>query len=365
MGMKIDFVGSFFPPEELIHAKEDYQAGRISKEAYRAAEDRAVTRLVEREIEEGFEEVTSGETRRNNWKLDFFANFGGIVKDPDNADLYSQWGASTEVLHLEGPVRFNPDHHFFHGFAYLERLVHGRTTARQTVPSPAELYIDLMQLSNVHVIYPDKEQLIADITDTYARTLRGFYDIGCRSVQLDDTVIGSLTRDSYSKRLIQAGFDIVDLQQDIIRLFNDSISGLPDDMTVSAYLSGGDDPVPEWSAVPDPDNIAPKALSEIKVDRLYLPFSTSRNEAFEVLRYVPVGTQVVLGLVEAHSPFWQPDEEFKLAIGEARKYIAAKRLALSPRTGFKIGSYANRGLTYENQWAKIKGMKDLLSRIFC
>lgn len=362
--MQIDFVGSFFPPEELIHAKEDYHSGHIDRAKYRAAEDRAVTALVERELAEGFEEVTSGETRRNNWKLDFFANFGGIVKDPDNADLYSQWGASTELLHLEGRVSFNPDHHFYHGFAYLERLVHGRATGRQTIPSPAELYMDLMQLPNIREIYPDKEQLIADITDTYSRTLQGFYDIGCRSIQLDDTVIGSLTRDTFTKRIIQSGFDILELHNDILRLFNDSVKDLPRDMTVSAYLSGGDDPVPEWNATPAADNIVPKALSGLKVSRFYLPFGTRRPEAFAVLRYVPLGTRVVLGLVEAHSPFWQPDAEFVAAVTEARKYVPEKRLALSPRTGFKIGSYANRGLTYENQWVKIRGMKELVSRNF-
>lgn len=93
----------------------------------------------------------------------------------------------------------------------------------------------------------------------------------------------------YTKRLLQGGIDIIALHEQIINLFNDAVSGLPADMEVSLFLSGGDTIVPEWEFLRFPDNIMPKVLSLVNASKFFLPFDTRNDYQLEVLRHIPDG----------------------------------------------------------------------------
>lgn len=166
--------------------------------------------------------------------------------------------------------------------------------------------------------------------------------------------------DNYSKRLLQGGTDLIALHEQIINLFNDSVAGLPSDMELSLYLSGGDTIVPEWEFLQYPDNIMPKVLSLVNVGKFYLPFEAGNDYQLEVLRHTPRGKDVVLGLADAHSPFAENASEILDAVARASKYVSSERLSVSPKTGFKLTSYASRGLAYESQWQKLAQLREVL-----
>lgn len=362
---KLDIVGSFLLPDDLVEARMRYAAGTMDRQHFNEAEDWAVARLVEDQIKAGLPEVTSGEFRRCQWDKDFWFGFDGICCERiESGHIYEPLDPFTDVMRFSDRIAFNPEHPFFDDFTYLKNIAGGRVRCRQTFPSPANLYLEILSMSDGHPeqLYPSADTLLDDIASAYSKTIRHFYELGCRHVQLDDTACGMLCDDNYTKRLLQGGVDLLALHEQIIGLFNKSIADLPSDMELSLYLSGGDTVEPEWEFLQFPDNIMPKVLSRVDVSKFFMPFDTGNEYQFEVLRHIPDGKNVVLGLVDAHSPLRESPDAIRNAIIKASKYISPEYLYVSPRTGFKLSSYLSRGLTYDSQWKKLELLKTALSQ---
>lgn len=362
--MTIDVVGSFLPPENLVDARRRFEAGAIGRQQLAQIENEAVDALVERQLQAGLSEITSGELRLSHWDKDFYFGLGGISKEYlDSGRIYQNVETSTDLLRVDGRISYNPGHPFFSDFSYLQQVAAGRAVCRQMLPSPASLYLELIDMTDGHPerIYPEPGSLMADISSAYNKTIRHFYDLGCRSIQLDDTACGLMCDGNYTKRLLQGGIDLVALHEDIISVINDSLRNLPSDMEISLYLSVGDTVVPEWEFVEYPDNIMPKILARADVGKFFMPFDTGNSSRFDVLRHVPAGKRVTLGLIEAHSPFPDKIDHIIAGIALAAKYIPLPLLSVSPKTGFKLSSYAARGLTYEDQWHKLARLKSAVA----
>ena len=69
------------------------------------------------------------------------------------------------------------------------------------ISSVSELY-DISEGSPER-IYSSIEDLISDIASAYRDTILSFYRLGCKSVQYDDTALGLMCDDNYTKRLLQ------------------------------------------------------------------------------------------------------------------------------------------------------------------
>lgn len=362
--IKTDIVGSFLLPEGLVSARKQYEAGAIDRQQLKTIEDEAILRLVEDQTGVGLTEVTSGEFRLSQWDKDFWFGLGGICRErAESGHIYQPLDPFTDIMRFMGRIGYNPRHPFFDDFKYLHTIADGRVRCRQTLPSPANLYLEILSMTDGHPeqIYPDADNLLADIAAAYNKTMRRFYELGCRHIQLDDTACGLMCQDNYTKRLLQGGVDLISLHEQIVSLFNKSVAGLPSDMELSLYLSGGDTIVPEWEFLQYPDNIMPKVLSHVNVGKFYLPFELGNDYQLEVLRHIPEDMAVVLGLADAHSPFAENASEILDAVAKASKYISRGCLSVSPKTGFKLSSYLSRGLTYGSQWQKLEQLKASLS----
>ncbi len=307
--------------------------------------------------------MTSGEFRLNQWDKDFWFGLDGICRErAESGHIYLPLDPFTDMMRFMDRLSYNPEHPFFADFVHLLKAADGRVRCRQTLPSPANLYLEILSMTDGHPeqIYPYTDNLLTDIAVAYNRTMRRFYDLGCRHIQFDDTACGLMCEDNYTKRLLQGGVDLISLQGQIVNLFNNSVAGLPSDMELSLYLSGGDIIVPEWEFLQFPDNIMPKVLSQVNVSKFYLPFEVGNEYQFEVLRHIPQGKDVVLGLADAHSPFAENASEILDVVAKAAEYVSPDKLSVSPRTGFKLTSYASRGLTYEYQWQKLAQLRKVL-----
>lgn len=362
--MEIEVIGSFLPNEDLMGARLKYDSKQISRQELDAIENNAVRDIVERQIECGLHYITSGEIRRKHWANDFWFGLEGITCERvDSGRIYQPVEAATDCLRISGRISYNPAHTFFADFIFLCDTVKGRAKCRQTLPSPANLLLEIYNLTEGHpeMVYPSVELLIDDIAEAYRRTSLRLHELACDSILLDDTACGLMCDDNYTKRLLQGGVDLMELHRQILTVINASLEGLPDGMETAVYLSGGDTVVPEWEVIDYPDNIMPKALSSIKIDKFFLPFDIGNDYSLEVLRHIPDKKKVVLGLIDAHSPF--PDDTASITgvILKASKHIAQSSLEISPRTGFKLSSYAFRGLSSEDQWRKIHELNEVFS----
>lgn len=359
----IDIVGSFLLPETLLSARRQYETGAIGRQHLSTIEDKAISHLVEDEIGVGLTEVTSGEFRLNQWDKDFWFGLGGIrCERAESGHIYQPLDSFTDMMRFIDRIGYNPEHPFFADFAYLLKAADGRVRCRQTLPSPANLYLEILSMTDgkPEQVYPDAGNLLDDIAAAYNKTMRRFYELGCRHIQFDDTACGLMCDDNCTKRMLQGGMDLISLHEQIVNLFNNSVAGLPPDMEISLYLSGGDTIVPEWEFLRYPDNIMPKVLSQVNAGKFYLPFEVGNDCQLEVLRHIPEDKDVVLGLADAHSPFAENDSEILDVVAKASMYVSPERLSVSPKTGFKLTSYASRGLAYEYQWQKLAQLRAVL-----
>lgn len=356
--MKIESVGSFLPDETLISARKDFNHGIISRRQLTGIEDDAVSDIAERQIACGLPFITSGELRRAHWSRDFWFGLNGIsCEHIASGHLYQPVESSTDLLHITGQIGFNPEHPFFRDFSFLHDVVSGRASCRQTLPSPANLLLETYAIYNWNPDNPDT--LVTDIAEAYRKTALRLHSLGCKSLQFDDTALGLMCDGYYTKRLLQGGMDILKLHSELITVINNSLDGLPDDMEKAIYISGGDTIVPEWEHIAYPDNIMPVALSSLNVDKFFIPFALGNDYAVEVLRHIPREKDVVLGLADAHCPFPEDSDMVKGIIHNAERFIDPSRLYASTRTGFKLSSYSQRALTYEDQWRKLKELSDI------
>jgi len=77
---RADHVGSLLRPPELLRARAEHQASRLSAGGLRRIEDDAIRDGVRMQQEIGLEGITDGEFRRGSWHMDFLYQIGGVAK---------------------------------------------------------------------------------------------------------------------------------------------------------------------------------------------------------------------------------------------------------------------------------------------
>ena len=361
--MEFDVIGIYLPPSGLIAARSGYEQGQISASRLKTIENEAVNDIVERQLECGLTVVTSGGIRWKHWNEDFFFGFSGISKECLNSGhVYSSETTFTDLMRFTGRISFNPSHPYLDDFKFLIDTVAWRAKCRQIIPSPTELYMQILLMSDGHPerIYPDAKNLVSDITDSYRKTIIKLYELGCRSIVFDDTVCGCLCESNFAKRLLQGGIDTISLQNILIELINDSFAETPSDIEKAVYLSGGDIIVPEWEYIKYPDNIMPRILSEVNADKFFMPFDVTDDYSIEILNHVSPGKKIVLGLIDAHTPLTDDKEAIVQFVEKAGQYINQASLAVGPKTGFNMSNYVSRGLDYNDQWSKIESLTAMI-----
>src|SRR5487761_866652 len=110
---RADHVGSLLRPAELLRAREEHQAGRISAAELRRVEDAAIGDVVRMQREIGLEGVTDGEFRRGSWHMDFLYRIGGVEK--------SERRLNIEFRNDGGTVAFSPTAHRVGGRLTLDK----------------------------------------------------------------------------------------------------------------------------------------------------------------------------------------------------------------------------------------------------
>src|SRR5690625_4735114 len=193
---RADHVGSLLRPGNLLQARKNYKAGKISAQELHEVETVELKRIVDKQIEVGLEAVTDGEFRRDWWHLDFLEHLNGIEGYVPSMGFDFE-DEETEPYNVRniGKISFNPEHPFIKDFIVFNEIVAGRAVAKQTIPSPNQLLYAGMRNPK---IYPDIEDYAADIVKAYKDALAAFYKAGCRYLQLDDvSIAGFVTENDF------------------------------------------------------------------------------------------------------------------------------------------------------------------------
>lgn len=360
---RYDFVGSFLRPQALKDAKAKYQNNDITKEEYDNIVNEEITKLVAKQKELGFHAITDGEFRRTFWHLDFMWGFDGVEHEatgggvPFNAEL-----AVLDDTYLVGKFKAKA-HPFVEYFKFLKQFEDENTVAKYTIPAPSQTYLQFIVPGNIEKtrkFYETNEELIEDIGKAYQNVIKQFYDAGCRNLQLDDCSWGLAIGDSANHDAF--GIDINEFKEQLLKVNNLAIENKPEDLVITSHICRGNYHSTFFSSGAY-DPVADYVFARENVDALLLEYDDERSGGFEPLAKVSSDKKVVLGLITTKSPKLENKDEVIKRIHEAAKYIPLDRLCLSPQCGFASCEIGNK-LTEEEQWAKLKLVKEIAEEVW-
>jgi 5-methyltetrahydropteroyltriglutamate--homocysteine methyltransferase len=354
---RADHVGSLLRPAELLKARAEREAGRISPEELRRAEDRAIGEVVRKQSETGLQGVTDGEFRRGSWHMDFLYRIGGVAR-------------SDRVLNIRfrnegGMVEFSPTAHrvagklrldetiFGEDFSFLKSVTPAGTVAKLTIPSPSMLHYRGGRAAIDSSVYPDMDAFWHDLAEVYRQEIAALHALGCTYLQLDDTSLAYLNDPAQRAYVDSIGGDGATQHLTNIKAVNAALAGRPEGITVCTHMCRGNFRS-SWMAEGGYDHVAEALFGGLEVDGFFLEYDDRRSGGFEPLRFVPKGKKrVVLGLVTSKRAALEAKDELKRRIDEAAKYVPLDQLCLSPQCGFSSTVEGNR-LSEEEQFAKLR-----------
>ncbi|WP_221801179.1 5-methyltetrahydropteroyltriglutamate--homocysteine S-methyltransferase [Oceanobacter mangrovi] len=366
---RADVVGSYLRPHYLKLARSRFERGEISAEQLGEVEDRAIRELVVQQRAAGLRVITDGEFRRSWWHLDFMWGLQGVEKVAiEKGYQFAGMNTRAESARLNGRIS-GDNHPFIDHFRFLASLADDQCLPRLTIPAPAQFLKELQRPCNIEstrAIYPDQNDLLADIAKAYQSFIRELYWAGCRNLQLDDCTWGMLTDPAVARKAANpepgcaccnpvAAFDhltaTLPLQQTLLTVNNLAISLAPTDLQLTTHVCRGNYRS-TWSAAGGYEPVAEVLLGHEDVSAFYLEFDTERAGNFEPLRHLAPGKKVVLGLVSSKTAALESAADIEARIAEAARYVPLENLYLSTQCGFASTEEGNE-LTEQQQWDKI------------
>jgi len=354
---RADHVGSLLRPPELLRARAEHQAGRLSAEELRRAEDDAIRGVVRMEQEVGLRGVTDGEFRRGSWHMDFLYRIGGVEKVDRmlRIPFRNEAGpveAALGAFRIGGKLTLERTI-FAEDFAYLKSVAPPGTVAKLTIPSPSMLHYRGGRAVIDQTTYPEMEAFWNDLAEVYRREIAGLAALGCSYLQLDDTSLAYLNDPAQRAYVNSIGGDGEHQHLINIRLINQALADKPAGMTVCTHMCRGNFRS-SWVAEGGYDHVAEALFGELAVDGFFLEYDDARSGGFAPLRFVPRGNKrVVLGLVTSKRAALESKDDLKRRIDEAAKYVPLEQLCLSPQCGFSSTVEGN-ALTRDEQIAKLR-----------
>src|ERR1700720_310575 len=240
---RADHVGSILRPPELVRARSEHQAGRLSGEELRRIEDAAIRDAVRMQQEIGLEGVTDGEFRRGSWHMDFLYQIGGVAKTDRmlRIQFRNEAGpveAALGAFRIGGKLTLDKTI-FAEDFAYLKSVAPVGTVAKLTIPSPSMLHYRGGRAVIDQAAYPEMDAFWHDLAEVYRKEIAGLAALGCSYLQLDDTSLAYLNDPAQRAYVTSIGGDGEQQHLTNIRLINAALAGKPEGITVCTHMCRG------------------------------------------------------------------------------------------------------------------------------
>jgi 5-methyltetrahydropteroyltriglutamate--homocysteine methyltransferase len=288
--------------------------------------------------------------RRSWWHLDFLWGLDGIAEH--HADFGTGFVGQTprtQGVRIAGKIRFS-GHPMLAHYRFLHERV--RATAKLTLPAPSAL-LGRPVLPPIDArVYPDRDELYADLGSAYRAAVRAFAAAGCRYLQLDEVFIAMLCDAKYRDKMVARGDDPDALLHRYARLINEAIADAPADMTVTLHLCRGNFRS-TYMGAGGYDAVEDVLFNALDVDGYFMEYDDERSGGFEPLRLLPQGKRVALGLVTTKRGALETHDELKRRIDAASQFVDLEQLCLAPQCGFASTEEGNL-LTEDEQWAKLE-----------
>ena len=363
---RYDYVGSFLRPEALKQARKNFEEGKITKEELTAVEDDCIRDLVGKIKKLGYHVITDGEFRRSTWHLDFMWGFQGIEhrKTVEGNTTFDAEAAMIDDTYMVGKISVK-NHPFVEHFKFVKALEDENTVAKLTIPAPAQFLEQMIMpfaWENTKKYYDSKEELVKDIADGYKKFIKDLYDKGCRNLQLDDCSWGMVVDPNACAIFDTDEEGLEKIKKQLLDINNLAIDSAPEDLTINTHVCRGNFHS-TYASSGAYDSVAETLFAKENVNAYYLEYDDERSGGFQPLKSVGEDKKVVLGLITTKSPELENKTTVINRIKEASKYVSLDRLYLSPQCGCASCEIGNK-LTEEQQWAKIKLVKEIAEEVW-
>ena len=367
---RADQVGSLLRPERLKQAREKFLGpqtptaalGPHSNAGLKAIEDECIREVIAMQERLGLQSVTDGEFRRRSWWLELVLGWEGFEADRTGSAKL-KWRNDSGVtqgfsdLNVVAPIRWRPST-VVRAFSFLKQ----NAKAMPKVTMPAPNCVHYYTGGKLGYYQNDRERFWADLVAAYRQEIQALVEAGARYIQLDDTSIAFICDPAHREYVRSWGEDPMRLLDTYAQRINETVAGLPADVTVTLHQCRGNREG-NWAAEGGYDPVADVLFNRINVNGYFLEYDTARAGGFEPLRHLPKGKRVVLGLVSSKNARVETADELERRIDQAAKVAPIEQLALSPQCGF-ASSIKGNPLGPAEQEAKLARIVEVANKVW-
>src|SRR5258708_6800614 len=367
---RADQVGSLLRPERLKKAREQFLGpqtptsaiGPHSNASLRKIEDECVRDVVAMQERVGLKAVTDGEFRRRSWWLELILGWDGFEADRTGSARLKWRDASGPTqgfsdLNVVGPIRWRPSS-VVRAFEFLR--ANTRCMPKVTMPAPNCVHYE--PGGKLGYYKNDRERFWVDLVAAYRQEIHALVEAGARYIQLDDTSIAFICDPAHREYVRSWGEDPMRLLETYAQKINQTIAGLPADVTVTLHQCRGNREG-NWAAEGGYDPVAEVLFNRINVNGYFLEYDTTRAGGFAPLKYLPRAKRRVLGLVSSKSARVESADELTRRIEQAAKIAPLEQLALSPQCGF-ASSIKGNPLGQAEQQANLARIVEVADKVW-
>lgn len=352
---RYDTVGSLKRSQRLKEAEKKLFAHKLAIGDFADIQREETKKIIDKQIELGFHDVTDGEFNRSWWHLDFLWGLNGTERyDYQQSYKFHDGKTRTDNVRLADKIHYNPAHPFFASFKYVNSLTPDEVVAKQTIPSPTLLFRD-NRSDNWAEFYDSWDAYLSDVATAYRQTIQHFYDLGCRYLQQDDTTWAFLiSKLNATQNEPEEHAKYVKLAKDAVKLINQELEGLPEDLTITTHICRGN--FKSTYLFSGSYDVIAKYLGQLNYDGFFLEYDNQRSGGFAPLKVIynnRPNIRIVLGLITSKFPELENPSDLKARIKEASQYVPLDKLAISTQCGFASTEEGNN-LTEDQQWKKLE-----------
>jgi 5-methyltetrahydropteroyltriglutamate--homocysteine methyltransferase len=357
---RADHVGSLLRPAVLKEARAKRAKGEMSAAELKTIEDREIERAIRKQEEAGLQAVTDGEFRRSWWHLDFLWGLEGVERHVMESGIaFAGVNTRAEGIKVTGKVGYS-GHPMIEHYRFV--AAHTKAMPKITIPAPSAIYGRPMATPIEKRTYSDLDGFFHDVGQAYRKAVRAFADAGCRYLQLDEVFIAMLCDEKYRQQMRERGDDPEKLGETYGDLINVAMSDIPADMTITMHMCRGNYKS-TFMGAGGYDAVQEILFNKINVHGYFMEYDDARSGGFEPLRMLPVGKQVVLGVVTTKTGKLESKDDLKRRIDEAAKFAPLDQLCISGQCGFASTEEGNL-LTEDEQWAKLARIVEVAEEVW-
>jgi methionine synthase II (cobalamin-independent) len=392
---RAEHIGSLLRPASLLDARAQSTTSSAvfptsSDSAIDAITQQAIASAVKKQLALSIRPLTSGEFERSVFYSGFFEKLHGFTVStlpipsgfrtnfPTTTELHRRGVTTRPAAIATGKISY-AESPYLGEWVYLRSLLPEAQLRECKITMPAVTWHH-MQLARGTAYAPSSgyksdEAYFADLAAAYRAEFITLYAAGLRSIQIDDPNLTYFFSELFLAGCEKDGVDADALLDTYISTHNACLRDKPKDLHIGIHLCRGNFTGSTFFNSGSYEKIAKKLFTLLDYDTFYLEYDSPRSGDFSPLRFLPVGKNVVLGVVSTKVPEMEDLGELKGRVQQAAEVIAKGQgrsvqevladMGVSPQCGFSSAAQGGgTGVTEGVMWEKLELVRDLAREVW-